>query len=29
MECIGGHIKAVRFLSCTVCETKRTKGEEH
>ena len=28
MECIGGHIKAVRFLSCTVCEAKSAKGEE-
>ena len=28
-ECIGGQIKAVRFLPCTVCEAKSTKGEDH
>ena len=27
-ECIGGQTKAVRFLSCSVCEAKSTKGEE-
>ena len=28
MECIGGQIKAFRFLSCSKYEAKGTKGEE-